>query len=133
MHRVKPINTHSRSSGRRRVMRSEILEENRERLLSISDVQAVALLKAGAALASASNRSDEDEESAEKRSAIDCHPHTSGLWRVAVRNAVGLISIGELQIVVQPKIPADHLLFLLSRSGQLPKLSAERAQAARSA
>ena len=36
-------------------------------------------------------------------------------WQVKAANAVGVISVEGLQIVVRPKIPMRHLLYLLVR------------------
>jgi 5-methylcytosine-specific restriction enzyme subunit McrC len=111
-------------------MHLETLEENREQVLALSDSQALALQTAGGSLASNKWWWGEDPEAIEKGSVIACLPHSTGHWRVVVRNAVGIISIGDLQIAVQPKIPTDHLLHLFSRSGQLPRLDDQRAYAA---
>jgi 5-methylcytosine-specific restriction enzyme subunit McrC len=99
-------------------------------VLTLTDAQALALQKAGTTLASTKGWWGEDDEVVEKGSVIACLPHSPGQWRVVVRNAVGLVSVGNLQIAVQPKIPIHHLLYLFSRTGQLPRLDDQRAQAA---
>jgi hypothetical protein len=39
-----------------------------------------------------------------------------------VQDAVGVVSVGDLQIVVKPKIPTPHLLYLFSKALQVPRL-----------
>jgi 5-methylcytosine-specific restriction endonuclease McrBC regulatory subunit McrC len=46
-----------------------------------------------------------------------------------VANAVGLLSIGDLQIEVRPKIPMSHLLYLFGESGQFPRMDEQMARA----
>lgn len=114
-------------------MRFETLQENREQVLQLTDAQAIALQHAGNRLASSKIWwGDEDDEAAETRSVIACLPHGLGTWRVTVRNAVGLVSIGDLQLAVEPKIPVNHLLYLFGRSGQFPRMDDQRVHAARS-
>lgn len=47
-------------------------------------------------------------------------------WRVRVRDAVGLVAVGDLQLVVQPKIPRSHLLYLLAEAEAIPRLDEQR-------
>ena len=46
-----------------------------------------------------------------------------GRWRLVVGDAVGLVSVGDLRVVVKPKIPRSHLFYLFSRSELLPRLA----------
>jgi len=52
---------------------------------------------------------------------VRCVPAESGKWRLRVDNAVGVISVADLQIAVEPKIPRSHLLHLFERSGAIPR------------
>ena len=61
---------------------------------------------------------DDERES----SAIKAIPAPGGQWRIRVDNAVGVFSAGDLQVAIQPKIPLEHFLHLLSASGALPRL-----------
>jgi len=45
-----------------------------------------------------------------------------------VSNAVGVIAVDGVQFVVQPKIPAAHLVYLLEKSTQLPQLANQQAR-----
>ena len=60
---------------------------------------------------------------------IRCTPQGSGLWTVRVADAVGLLSIGDLQIEVRPKIPMAHLLYLFGESGRFPRVDEQMAHA----
>jgi 5-methylcytosine-specific restriction endonuclease McrBC regulatory subunit McrC len=42
-----------------------------------------------------------------------------------VRDAVGLVSVGQLQLVVQPKIPVEHFLYLQAAAQHVPRMSDE--------
>ena len=42
---------------------------------------------------------------------------------------VGLISVGDLRIVVQPKVPVPHLLHLFAKALQVPRLEDQPATA----
>ena len=59
--------------------------------------------------------------------AIRCTPAGAGTWSLRVNDAVGVIAVDGLQIIVEPKIPTSHLIFLLEASGQVPRLSASAA------
>lgn len=116
-------------------MRIERITEAKPALLSLTPDQADALVLVGRRLASqAGIWGDRDEsDPTHRRSVIECEPHGHGRWRVKVHNAVGVVSVSGLQIVVEPKIPLDHLLHLFARSGAFPHLdiaSADLASAA---
>jgi 5-methylcytosine-specific restriction endonuclease McrBC regulatory subunit McrC len=64
------------------------------------------------------------------RSAIQLRPSETGAWFLKVPDAVGVIAIGALQIIVQPKIPLPHFLYLLSLSGRFPQLDLQRVRLA---
>jgi 5-methylcytosine-specific restriction enzyme subunit McrC len=57
---------------------------------------------------------------------IFCQPASDGNFEVTVRNAVGIISINGLDIVVEPKIPLNHLAYLLNESNYFPRLDFAR-------
>jgi 5-methylcytosine-specific restriction enzyme subunit McrC len=62
-----------------------------------------------------------DEEEREK-SIINCYKNVDGSWSLTVYNAIGVISVGELQITVLPKIPIDHFLYLANKSRIFPRV-----------
>ena len=70
---------------------------------------------------------DEEEESQPGRSLIRCRPTAGQAYGLTVSGAVGAIAVGDLQVIVRPKIPMDHFIYLLDRSGQLPRLDATKA------
>ena len=97
--------------------------------IDFSSSEVDALTRMGRRLASQSSWWGEDEDEAIKRetSAIKCAPAADGRWRVRIDNAVGVVRVGDVQIVVNPKIPLNHLLYLMSEAGSLPRLDEERA------
>jgi len=103
-------------------IRQETLTESRDSDPLDLDAETVAALRQlGQRLASPSswwgNIGDEPSDS----SAVRCIPAESGKWRLRVDNAVGVISVADLQIAVEPKISRSHLLHLFERSGAIPR------------
>jgi 5-methylcytosine-specific restriction endonuclease McrBC regulatory subunit McrC len=62
---------------------------------------------------------------------IRCTPGPDGDWLVTVIDAVGTVSVADLQLVVKPKIPTAHLLHLFSKTSKWPRLDSELANLAR--
>ena len=105
--------------------------ESQESLISLSEDAAGLLQRLGRELASNSDwwgRAVEDGP--RDSSVIDVVAAGHGLWRVRVREAIGIIALRELQLHVRPKIPDSHFLYLAQRSSTLPRLSRERGTAA---
>jgi hypothetical protein len=109
-------------------VRTEVLVESQPATLAMSADEAAALSTAGRRLASDKGWWGESD-APEDRSVIRCTPHSSGLWTVRVADAVGLLSIGDLQIEVRPKIPMSHLLYLFGESGRFPRVDEQMARA----
>lgn len=113
-------------------MRTASLQESRESELELSADQATALRDAGKRLRSdAAWWGDSPEAEVHDRTVIAVSPRGDGKYAVTVRDAIGLISVGDLQIEVRPKIPLNHVVFLLARSGTLPRLDSGRVGAAK--
>ncbi len=94
--------------------RIEHLVESREAELRLSDSEAAALMAAGHNLAS--DRAWFGLQPPQDRTVIRCvRGNRPESWVVRVQDAVGVIGVGQLQLVVEPKIPIDHLLFLFSK------------------
>jgi 5-methylcytosine-specific restriction enzyme subunit McrC len=109
-------------------VRVERLVESRPAPLALSDEEAEALVQLGRRL-----RSDArwwgvvpDRESG----VIECSPLGAGTWRVRVPEAIGMLTIRDVTIVVEPKIPMPHLLFLFAMSEQFPRVDPVEAQMA---
>jgi 5-methylcytosine-specific restriction endonuclease McrBC regulatory subunit McrC len=98
--------------------------------LAPASVQALTLL--GRRLASQRSwwGQEEDEAQSRETTAIKCIPSANGQWRVRVDNAVGVLSVGDLQIAVQPKIPLAHFLHLMAAAEAIPRVDEERASIA---
>jgi 5-methylcytosine-specific restriction enzyme subunit McrC len=112
------------------LIRRETLEESTGQTLELTEAQAAALEHAGRRLASSKLWWGSEEDADLDRSAISCRAVEPGRWNVTVANAVGVIGLDGLQLLVRPKIPTKHLLFLLARSGRFPRVGSERALAA---
>lgn len=69
---------------------------------------------------------EEDEATDDLRTAIRVsrRPNSAG-WSITVDNAVGAVSVGDLQILVEPKIPAPHFakLVLLATDPDSPRVA----------
>ena len=106
-------------------MRTFYLRESQSAVIPLADTEATALQEAGRRLIGAAKPWGE-EESETRRTVVRCEPTANGQWRVTVDNAVGLISLGrDTQLVVNPKIPVSHLLYLFGSSGRFPRLDAQ--------
>lgn len=102
-------------------MRTVVLTESKSTLVSLDANAATALAKMGARLASDKEWWGQGDTVPE-RSVIECSPAAGGGWWVRVANAVGLIAVGDLQLLVKPKIPTAHLLYLFELSGRIPRV-----------
>ena len=110
--------------------RNETLVESVARDLELTLGEARALAAAGKRLAlKRLIPTENDDEGEDDPSAIRCAMNPDGTWRVTVSDAVGLISVGELRLLVEPKIPRAHLFHLLGQSELLPRLDATKAAA----
>lgn len=110
-------------------MRYETLIESRSEILELAPEQAEALRRTGRRLASDRTwwGADEEGEESSDRTVIRCRAAGAGRYSVRVSNAVGVVSLPDLQLEVRPKIPASHFLYLLSASEYYPRLDEQRA------
>jgi 5-methylcytosine-specific restriction endonuclease McrBC regulatory subunit McrC len=109
-------------------MRAFTVVESHSTQLSITDQQADALQELGRRLASRAGwwgqSTDNAGEEPEPKSVIRCQ-RTGSRWTVRVTDAIGLVGVEGVQLVVQPKIPLSHLIYLLEQSGHVPRLQPE--------
>jgi hypothetical protein len=106
-------------------VRTETIVESVAVELKLTDAEADALKAVGTRLAGERTWWG-DEESPEERTVVQCSRSVGGdIWKVRVVDAIGLISVGSLQIAVNPKIPLDHLLYLFEASGRFPRLDTQ--------
>lgn len=104
-------------------MRTERLTESRETVLDLAFAEAESLTSLGRRLASKRQwwrSSDNDQE--DERTAIRCEPYGYGRWRVTVPNAIGVLRVGDVELIVQPKIPLPQIFHLFVESGQFPRI-----------
>jgi 5-methylcytosine-specific restriction enzyme subunit McrC len=88
--------------------------------LSLSEAQA--LSAAGRKLTPAIEP-DELEGFEDEPTLIRCSMTPGGVWRVTVGDAMGIVAAGDLRLVVEPKIPISHLLYLFGRSELFPRIA----------
>src|SRR4051812_12849766 len=121
-----------RSSGPNLALREETLVESvpRDLDLTLDDARALAAVGRSLSLNSDSAPSEETADGDEEPTLVACVMNPSGSWRVTVRDAIGLIAVGELRILVEPKIPRAHLFHLFARAQVLPRLAPSEAGAA---
>ena len=105
------------------MIRTERLIESHDADLDLTESQAASLSAIGSRLASRKAWWGSSDDNAEaERSVVPVRPLGSGRWRVRVVDCVGVVSIGDLQLVIGPKIPSAHLFYLLAKSGAYPRL-----------
>ena len=109
-------------------MRVETLVESRTQIVAMSHEEAEELRAVGRRLASNATWWG-SEAGPVDRSVLHCSPHAPGQWSVRVNEAVGIVATRSLQLVVEPKIPTPHLLYLFAASGRFPRLDTQRVQA----
>jgi 5-methylcytosine-specific restriction enzyme subunit McrC len=107
-------------------MRTEIIVESREARLRLDETEAHALIQIGRRLASTRHWWGSTGQPDTERSVLSCLSAGNGWWRVRIANAVGLLVAGDLQLIVEPKIPTAHLLYLLAAADVVPRLAADR-------
>lgn len=109
-------------------MRVEVITESEWASLRLSADEAIELDRLGRRLASFNQWWGESADSIRERSVIDLRRNAGNEWRLFVREAVGVISVGALQITVKPKIPRDHFVYLALRSKILPRVDEQITQ-----
>ena len=106
-------------------MRVETLLESHSAELLLSAEEAGGLLSLGRKLASDKSwwgTNATDEEDSDSAAVIRCDQAGGGRWRITVDNAVGSVTTGDVHLIVQPKIPSSHLLYLFSKTDAWPRL-----------
>jgi 5-methylcytosine-specific restriction enzyme subunit McrC len=111
-------------------VRTEHVQEAKETELALTDVEAADLEALGKRLASRTRwwgeESEEIEEEVYERSVVRVRRTPAGKWLVRVIDAVGVVAVPGLQIVVNPKIPLDHLLLMFRIAKICPRLDEQR-------
>lgn len=112
-------------------METETLVESEARTLRLSEAQLNQLAAVGRRLASGSiwwgEPEDEEDPSTAPRSVIGIERLSGSRAKITVRDAIGAISIGGLQLSVMPKIRPEHFWYLAERSEIVPRLDEQRA------
>lgn len=68
----------------------------------------------------------ESVENPKQAEVIRISQSTGDEYRITVRNVVGAISLGDLTLLVGPKIPIDHFVYIASRSLNLDSREADQ-------
>lgn len=110
-------------------MSSPRLEESRVSIVPLTQAQADALRMVGRALRSRKfwwgDGAEQEDLEHSQRTAIRVEQRPDGDYDVVVYNAVGVIGLPDLQLVIRPKIPMNHLLYLFASSSELPANSTQ--------
>src|SRR5689334_20157539 len=94
--------------------RTVTLTESTPQMLDLTPAEAQQLTAMGRALASDSTWwGNNDDDEGPIRTVIRCERLASTKYKIVVSDAIGVIGLGSLQLVVQPKIPLHHLVYLL--------------------
>jgi McrBC 5-methylcytosine restriction system component len=112
-------------------VRTEYIQEARETELALTDVEAADLHALGKRLASHSKwwgEAEKSEEEVHEKSVVRVRRTPAGRWTVRVIDAVGVIAVPGLQLVVNPKIPLDHLLLMFRKADICPRLDEQRTE-----
>jgi len=117
-------------SGLNLPVRNETLTESVARDLVLDLSTARALVATGRKLALKPVAPVDETVQADEPTLIRCSMNTDGTWRITVNDAVGLIAVGDLRLLVEPKIPRTHLFHLFSCSELVPRFEPTRAAAA---
>jgi hypothetical protein len=97
------------------------LTESTPATVTLTDDQADELRRIGKSLASQKQwwGAGEDVDS-DERSVVRCDRVAGPQHKVRVSDAIGVIGLAELQLIIRPKIPLPHLLYLLAESVPRP-------------
>jgi len=95
----------------------EVRESSTLRGVQLADEEAAALNEAGRLLANQIRWDDDTRD----RSVVRCTAGADG-WSIQVGNVVGVVGFEDRTLQISPKIPIDHLLYLFTEAGALPRV-----------
>jgi 5-methylcytosine-specific restriction endonuclease McrBC regulatory subunit McrC len=108
-------------------VKTERLTESKTSTVTLTDSQADELRRIGPELASQKQWwGASDDADTPDRSIVRCERRADGRYTIRVSEAIGAIGLGDLQLIIRPKIPLPHLLYLLVESDQVPRSLYER-------
>jgi len=106
------------------MLRTETIVESKWTPMALSPDEQLHLEQVGRSLARGTDRfGNEDPDS--EASLIRVNRIDGDIARVRVVDAVGLVAGPSLQLVVRPKIPTGHLLYLFEAAGVVPRVEGE--------
>jgi len=92
------------------LLRTYCLTESQATEIDVSDDVGRRLAQLGRRLAATTRSGDDDDATV-----IRCRPSLNGAWSVTVREAIGIVQVGDVRLLCEPKIPMPHLLHLFRR------------------
>lgn len=106
-------------------MRSISIVESTQSIIDLTANEARLLNDLGRQLASKTRFWGEAKDEPLPAASIIRCTYDGSKWSLFVQNAIGLIRVSDLQVLVRPKIPLSHVVFLMSLSGALPRFIPE--------
>lgn len=108
-----------------------VIRENEWREVTLTATQLAALNSLGQRLASdkrwwgdtQSSTADDARDTPTGRSVLRCERISGTRCRLRVTDCIGAISVAGIDIIVEPKIPTSHLIYLLEASSAIPRLA----------
>jgi hypothetical protein len=109
-------------------MRNVDLVESVATVIELTEGEATTLRALGKRLAGSKSfwtddrRPDDEHQTQPDRSVIRCSRVQPGAYQVVVSEAVGIVALPDLQLVVRPKIPLAHFVYLLKHATAFPRV-----------
>jgi 5-methylcytosine-specific restriction enzyme subunit McrC len=105
-------------------LRTEFAQESSKVTLDISAVEAEALNGQGRRLVGDNKwwGAAETDDLETDRTVCRCDPILGGKWSVAFGDVVGVVAVPGLQVIVRPKIPLTHFVYLLEQTDEWPRM-----------
>src|SRR5690349_675960 len=101
-------------------MRFKCIRESQSAHIPMSSLEMAELRALGRRLAS--NMAWWGDSEVKERSVLDCVPDGEDAAIVTMREMIGVVRVGELQIQIVPKIPQDHFLYIARHSELFPRV-----------
>jgi 5-methylcytosine-specific restriction enzyme subunit McrC len=102
-------------------VKTETLTESKTANITMTPAQAAAVNHLGRRLAGQKEWWGQSSQPDGDPSVITCKHRGGNRYDVRVADAVGVVAVRDLQLIVQPKIPTRHLIYLLQAAGGLPR------------
>lgn len=101
--------------------KQEELVESKAALLELDAAQRDHLIRVGKSLASSSRWWGSTETDERERTVVVCEHVQGKQYEVTVKDAVGAIGLPGVNLIVRPKVPLTHFLYVIAASGAIPR------------